>query len=101
MYGVMAATTLLLMIGVIGATVWGWTVVPAEARFPISLGVPPSVDGTIGKSGAFILFLLIQLWFFTLSAFAAAQEQALGWIGVGLMALFLAIEVRLVRRLAG
>ena len=101
MYGVMAATTFLLMIGVIGATVWGWTVVPADARFPISLGVPPSVEGTISKSGGFIMFLLIQLWFFTLSAFAAAQGQALGWITVGLMTFFLAIEVRLVRRLSG
>ena len=100
MSGVMVSVTFLLAFGVLGATAWGWTVLPAEARFPISFGVPPSVEGTIGKRGGLILFLLIQLWLFVLSLFAATEGQALGWIGVGLMAFFLTIEIRLLRRLA-
>jgi hypothetical protein len=95
----MFVATIVLFIGLLVVTVWGWQIVPAQGRFPISFGVPPSVDGTIGKRAGLILFLLIGLWFTLLSLFAAFEDAQIGWIGVGLLAFFLAMEHRLIRRL--
>ena len=96
----MLAATILLLGGLVVLTVWGWRVVPPEGRFPVSFGVPPSVDGTIGKRFGLILFLLMGLWFSALSLFAAVEGAQIGWVGIGLLAFFLAMEYRLIRRLA-
>ncbi|MGI8407621.1 MAG: hypothetical protein ACR2L3_03840, partial [Actinomycetota bacterium] len=59
----------------------GWRVIPDDARFPVSLGVPPSLTGTVSKRSGLVVFLLIGSWFFATSAFSASQGYAIGWIG--------------------
>ena len=95
----MFAVTIVLFVGIAVVTIWGWTSIPDEGRFPWSFGVPPSTEGTMGKRAGLVLFLLIGAWFAALSLFAASKEKQVGWVGVGLLGFFLAIEYRLVHRL--
>ena len=99
MSSALVVVTAALFVGVVYITVWGWRVIPADGRFPISFGVPPSVDGSIGKRSGLVLFLLIDLWLLFLSALAASVPSQMGWIGLGLAVFFLAIEYRLIHRL--
>ena len=96
----MGAIGVLLFAAMLGVTVWGWTTVPDDARFPFAFGVPPSLQGTVGKFWGFVSFVIFGVWFFAGTFFAAGEEYAIGWVGVGLQAFFLAMEYRLVRRLS-
>jgi hypothetical protein len=100
MAGAMAGITVMLFVTVVAMTVWGWRSIPDDRRFPISFGVPPGVEGTVGKRAGLVLFLLIGAWMCTLSLFAASGGYATGWIGIGVAAFFLAMEYRLIRRLS-
>ena len=81
-------------------TAWGWRKISPERRFPASVGVPPSIEGTVGKRTGMFIWLFIGLLFSALTLFAASREDAMGWIGVGLLAFFLAMERHTIKRLS-
>ena len=83
----------------IGVTVWGWVGLPDSSRFPVSLGVPPSVEGTVGKGVGLALWLLIATFFFWGSLFLASQSPGMAWVGASLLTFFLLMEVHTIRRL--
>jgi hypothetical protein len=94
----------LLLVALFGAvvtvTIWGWLIVPRDRRFPVSLGVPPSVEGSVGKRTGLVLWLSIASFFFAGSVIAASQRAEIGWIGAGLLAFFLLMEIHSIRRLS-
>src|SRR5688572_17785635 len=95
----MAMTATALFVAVVLVTVWGWRAIPPQGRFPVSFGVPPSVEGTMPKRWGLSLFFLVGLWCFTLTLLAASEDEQIGWVGVGLLAFFVSMEYRLVRHL--
>jgi hypothetical protein len=83
----------------IGVTVWGWRCLPVSSRFPVSFGVPPAVEGTVGKGAGLALYLLIAAFLFWGSLAAARSSSGMGWIGASLATFFLLMEVHTIRRL--
>ena len=80
-------------------TVWGWRVLDPSHRFRVSLGVPPSVEGTAGKRSVLLLYLGAGAIIFASSlAISAEDDNALPWIGVALLAYFLLMEYYAIRR---
>jgi hypothetical protein len=88
-----------LFASAIAVTVWGWVCLPVSSRFPVSLGVPPSVEGTVGKRVGLTLWLLIAAFLFRGSLFLAPVSPGMAWIGASLSTFFLLMEVHMIRRL--
>lgn len=53
----------------------------------------------MSKPVGLIIHLLTGSAFAALSWFAASQNPGMGWIGIGLLAFFLFIEIHTIRRL--
>lgn len=80
-------------------TVWGWRVLDPEHRFKVSLGVPPSVEGTAGKRSVLLIYLGAGAVIFASAQVMTSEEgSALPWMGVGLQAFFLLVEYASIRR---
>lgn len=77
----------------------GWQSVPKEKRFPIALGVPPSLEKTISKKAGLTIYISVGLWFSALSMFAASTGNRSEWFGAGFPAFFLLMEMYTIRRL--
>lgn len=89
-----------LFAAILMATIWGAIVVPADARFNIFFGVPEPHQMTMSKSYTLTVFVLIGFWTYCLSLIAGTQKESTAWIGVGLMAFFLVVEVLAIGRRA-
>jgi hypothetical protein len=98
MTGLLSVLVFVMFGLVVGVTVWGWLSLPGS-RFPVSLGVPPSVEGTVGKGVGLTLWLSISAILFAGSLSAARQSPGIAWIGAGLLAFFLFMEIHTIRRL--
>lgn len=80
-------------------TVWGWRVLGPSHRFHMSLGVPPSVEGTASKRSFLLLYLGAGAVIFASAlVMASGDDSALPWVGVGLLAYFLLMEYYAIRR---
>lgn len=88
-----------LFVAVIAMTVWGWRVLPRDARFSFSIGVPPSVDGTFGKVTGLSVFIGCGLILAAGGWFAADETPAMAWIAIALLLYFLFFELLTIRRL--
>lgn len=95
----MIILVVLLAAAFVGVTAWGWGSIPKERRFPVALGAPPSVEWTVSRTTGLVTYLLIGAWLSLGTWLVASQEKLIGWIGVGLLAFFLFIEVHTIRRL--
>lgn len=96
----MALLAVALLGGIVVTSARGFASIPAEGQFPLSLGAPPSLEGSVGRNLGLTIFVMIGCWFTALTLFAASQEMAIGWIGDLLLAFFLFMEHRLVKRLS-
>lgn len=94
--------TLSLLFGLIVATtVWGWLRLNPAQRFKVSLGVPPSVEGTTGKGTWLLLHLGASAMIFASAWVMTSEEESrLPWAGAALLLFFLLIEYRAIRRAA-
>jgi hypothetical protein len=94
-----------LYIGMIAVAVWAWVVVSPEQRFPVRIGAPPSLDGTLGKRTALLMWLAQGAVVLAGSLLAAADDEAnlemLAVAGAGLLIFLLLMEIVSVRRLRG
>lgn len=90
---------LVLFGGMVVVTARGWRALDPSHRFHVSLGVPPSVEGTAGKRSVLLLYLGAGAVIFA-SAWVMTSEDdsALPWAGVGLLAYFLLMEFYAIRR---
>lgn len=80
----------LLFAGIVGVIAWGWVAIESTHRFKASLGVPPSIEGTIGKRTNLLVRLAGGLVIF-LSSITITSEGLwlLPWAGAFLLAFFL------------
>ncbi len=84
---------------ILAATAFGAIVVPREKRFPVSIGVPPSVDGSVGKTFGLLLFLLAPT-VIVAGALSGPYSQSSGirWVAAPLLVFFLVMELHAIRR---
>ncbi|MDP9067528.1 MAG: hypothetical protein M3N53_04135 [Actinomycetota bacterium] len=92
-----------LYTGMVAVAVWAWVVIPGEQRFSFRVGNPPSLDGTLGKRTALLMWLAQGAVVLAGSLMAAADDEAnlglLAVAGVGLLLFLLLMEIVSVRRL--
>jgi len=89
-----------LFAAIVAATVFGTVVVPRERRFPVSLGVPPSIEGSVSKKLGLFLFLPAPA-VIVAGALSGPYSQSSGirWAAAPLLAFFLLMELHTIRRL--
>ena len=101
----MPALLIALYVGMVAVAAWGWVVIPREQRFSFRVGSPPSLDGTLGKRTALLMWLAQGAVVLGGSLMAAADDEAnlglLAVAGAGLLAFLLLMEIVSVRRLRG
>ncbi|MEA2477586.1 MAG: hypothetical protein QOC87_1785 [Actinomycetota bacterium] len=92
-----------LYIGMVAVAVWAWMVVPVGQRFSFRVGAPPSLDGTLGKTAALLMWLVEGAVVLAGSLMAARDHGAnlgiLAVAGAGLLIFLLLMEIVSVRRL--
>ncbi|MGH2753387.1 MAG: hypothetical protein ACRDLB_03055 [Actinomycetota bacterium] len=86
--------------GIVAVTIYGWATVPEDRRFPVSLGVPPSVEGTVRKRVGLIIYLAIGAFIFAVTLTDSSSGPAIELLASFLLAFFLAIELHTIRRLS-
>lgn len=88
-----------LFAGIIGITAWGWATLDRNQRLRVSLGVPPSVEGTVAKRTWLLMHLAAGVVLFASSlALISEDDKSLPRIGAGLLAFFLLQESWGIRR---
>jgi len=93
------APLILAAISVIAINVYGWRVIPDEARIPFRWFILGSRE-TTGKTAGLVLWLLPEL--FILGGLALTDDTddpAIRWVGVGLLVFLLVQHFFAVRRL--
>lgn len=99
----MPALLIALYLAMVAVAVWAWVVIPGEQRFSFRVGAPPALDGTLGKRGALLTWLVQGAVVLAGSLMAAADEEAdlglLAAAGAGLLLFLLLMEIVSVRRL--
>jgi hypothetical protein len=99
----MSVLLIALYIGMVAVAVWAWVVIPGEQRFSFRVGNPPSLDGTLGKRTALLMWLAQGAVVLGGSLMAAADDEAdlglLAVAGAGLLLFLLLMEIVSVRRL--
>lgn len=90
------APLLLAAISVIAINVYGWRVIPDEARIAFRWFIFGSRE-TTGKKAGLVLWLLPE--FFILGGLAVIDDPAMRWVGVGLLSFLLVQHFFAARRL--
>lgn len=92
-----------LFVGMVAVALWAWVGAPADRRFPVGVGAPPSLDGTLGKRTGLVVWVALGAVVMTGSLMAEADTEAdIGWLaiaGAGSLAFLLLMEIVSVRRL--
>lgn len=80
-------------------TAWGWATLDRNQRLRVSLGVPPSVEGTVAKRTWLLMHLAAGVVLFASSlALTSEDDESLPRIGAALLAFFLLQESWGIRR---
>ena len=99
----MPALLIALYLGMVAVAVWAWAVIPDERRFSFRVGSPSSLDGTLRKRTALLMWLGQGAVVLVGSLMAAADDEAdlglLAVAGAGLLTFLLLMEIVSVRRL--
>lgn len=92
-----------LYVGMVAVAAWAWVVIPGGRRFSFRVGNPPSLDGTLGKATALLMWLAQGALVLGGSLMAATDDEAdlglLAVAGAGLLLFLLLMQVVSVRRL--
>ena len=98
----MIFVALALFIVHLGVLVWGWRRIAPDQKMPVSLGVPPSIQGVTGKRQGLALRATVALCLMAGLLFIALNDlsDVMFVIGILLSAFFLSFDTRTVRALA-
>ena len=92
-----------LFVSMVAVAVWAWVIAPGERRFPVRVGAPPTLDGTVGKRTGLLVWVALGALVTTGSLMAEADTDAdIRWLavaGAALLVFLLLMEIVSVRRL--
>lgn len=91
----------ILLIGYVAVAALAVKTVEPDTRFNFAVGAPPSITGKMSRSSFVGLHLLWGAVLGWLTWYATSFDLRMAWLGIALMAFFLAINLRSVRRASG
>lgn len=89
----------LLFAGIMAVSIWGAFAIPRDRRFAFGLGVPPSVQGSVGKFTGLIAYVLIGTILYFGTTKAVLETEWMSWVSAVLLTFFLVMEFFTIRRL--
>lgn len=86
----------------LGVLVWGWRRIAPDQKMPVSIGVPPSIQGATGKRLGLALRAAVPICLMggLLLIYVNDLSDVMFLIGMVLSAFFLSFDTRTVRALA-